>query len=137
MKKRGDWEQRFCSFIEEARTKDFKWGTWDCCIFSDSAIQAMTGESLIPKALKWNNEEEAKVAIKSYGGSTLLRAMMKATKAKKVKQVDVRHISRGDLVVFKEESQLVGMCVGFNIIAPTDDGLAFKENTLAIKAWRI
>ena len=97
----------------------------------------MTGDTVIPKSLKWNNEEEAKKAIKSYGGSTLLKAMIKACKAKKLKEVDLAYVRKGDLVVYKEESQLVGISTAYNIVSPTDDGLAFKDNDLAIKAWRI
>jgi hypothetical protein len=137
MKKLGNWEQNLADFLEESMSIPFEWGTWDCCIFSDSAIKAMTGKTVIPKELKWKNEGEAKKAIKSYGGSTLLKAMIKACKAKGLKTVDLAYVRKGDLVVYKEESQLVGISTGFNIVSPTDDGLAFKNNDLAIKAWRI
>ena len=137
MKKLGNWEQNLADFLDENANKPFEWGKWDCCKFSDSAIKAMTGDTVIPKSLKWNNEEEAKKAIKSYGVSTLLKAMIKACKAKKLKEVDLAYVRKGDLVVYKEESQLVGISTAYNIVSPTDDGLAFKDNDLAIKAWRI
>jgi hypothetical protein len=137
MKKLGNWEQNLAEFLDESMEAPFEWGKWDCCIFSDSAIKAMTGKTVIPKELKWKNEKEAKKAIKSYGGSTLLKAMIKACKAKKLKEVDVAYVRKGDLVVYKEESQLVGISTGYNIVSPSGDGLAFKNNDLAIKAWRI
>jgi hypothetical protein len=137
MKKLGNWEQNLADFLDDNANKSFEWGKWDCCKFSDSAIKAMTGKTVIPKSLKWNNEKEAKKAIKSYGGSTLLKAMIKACKAKKLKEVDLSYVRKGDLVVYKEQSQLVGISIGSNIVSPTDDGLAFKNNDLAIKAWRI
>ena len=137
MNKLGNWEQNLADFLEESANKPFEWGKWDCCKFSDSAIKAMTGKTVIPKSLKWSNEEEAKKAIKSYGGSTLLKAMIKACKAKKLKEVDLAYVKKGDLVVYKEESQLVGISIGYNIVSPSSDGLSFKNNDLAIKAWRI
>ena len=137
MIKLGNWEQNLSDFLDENADKPFEWGKWDCCKFSDSAIKAMTGETVIPKTLKWNNEVEAKKAIKSYGGSTLLKAMIKACKAKKLKEVDLAYVRKGDLVVYKEESQLVGISTGSSIVSPTSNGLAFKNNDLAIKAWRI
>ena len=137
MIKLGNWEQNLADFLDENADKPFEWGKWDCCKFSDSAIKAMTGETVIPKTLKWNNEVEAKKAIKSYGGSTLLKAMIKACKAKKLKEVDLAYVRKGDLVVYKEESQLVGISTGSSIVSPTSNGLAFKNNDLAIKAWRI
>ena len=84
MKKLGNWEQSLSDFLDESMETPFEWGTWDCCIFSDFAIKAMTGETVIPKSLKWNNEEEAKKAIKSYGGSTLLKAMLKEIDSKSI-----------------------------------------------------
>ena len=42
---------------------------------------------------------------------------------------------RGDLVVFKEESELVGISDGFNILAPSEDGIEFKSHDLILKGW--
>jgi hypothetical protein len=68
MKKLPDWQIEFDAFLEKHRNTPFEWGKWDCCKFSNALIKVMTGEDLIPKTLKWKDEESAMKAIKSYGG---------------------------------------------------------------------
>ena len=136
MKKKEDWIDIFFEFVRENKDKPFEWGKWDCCIFANSCIKAMTGQNLIPSTLKWKNEETAMKAIKDYG-KTLKGAVTKACKAKKLEEVKPAFITTGDLVVFKEESELVGISDGFNILSPSDDGIEFKSHDLIVKGWRI
>jgi len=136
MRKKADWQNIFIEFIEENRFKKFEWGKWDCCLFADACIKAMTGESVIPATLKWNNKETAQEAIVNYG-KTLNGALTKACKAKKIKQIKPIYVTTGDLVLFKEETELVGISDGFNILAPSDNGLNVKSHDLIKKVWRI
>mgnify|MGYP001208847668 CR=1 FL=1 len=136
MKKVIDWEIKFNSFIEKNKNKPFSWGTWDCCMFSNAVIKEITGEDLIPKSLKWNDEESAMKAIKKYN-KTLLKSIEKACKVKNVNEIDKAYITKGDLVVYKEESELVGISDGMNILTPTDDSVGVKNNVNILKVWRI
>jgi hypothetical protein len=65
MQKIVDWEIAFDSFINTNKNKSFEWGTWDCCLFSNALIKDITGEDLIPKTLKWKDEESAMKSIKN------------------------------------------------------------------------
>ena len=136
MKKILDWEIAFDSFIHDNRNKPFKWGLWDCCKFSNALIKEITGEDLIPKSLKWKDKESAMKAIKTYN-KTLLQSIEKACKAKGVNHIDKAYMTKGDLVVYKEESQLVGISDGMNILTPTDDCIGVKNNVDILKVWRI
>lgn len=136
MKKKEDWEMRFHDFIFENKDKPFAWGKWDCCIFANDCIKAMTGNNLIPKELKWKDEVTAIQSIKEYGG-TLLKSIEKACKEKKIKSIDKNYIGKGDLVVFKEETQLAGICDGFHVLGPSDDGISLKKDVNVLKVWRI
>ena len=136
MKKKEDWIDIFFEFIRENKDKPFEWGKWDCCIFANACIKSMTGQNLIPSTLKWKNEETAMKAIKE-NGKTLNGAVTKAYKAKKLQTIKPMFITTGDLVIFKEESELVGISDGFNILEPSDDGIEFKSHDLIIKGWRI
>ncbi len=136
MKKKADWQKHFNDFIEKNKNKEFVWGEWDCCLFADACIKKMTGESLIPKSLVWRNEKEALQTIKDYG-KNLLESVSKACKGKKLKTIKKAFVTTGDLVVFKEETQLVGISDGFKILAPSKDGLITKSHDLILKAWRI
>lgn len=136
MIKKADWSIEFDQFITKNRFKGFKWGSWDCCKFSNACIKAMTGEDLIPKELKWKNEAEAMKSIQEYG-KTLAKSIEKACKAKGVQKIDKAFMQKGDLVVYKEESELVGMSDGFKVLSPTDDMVIAKQNVDIISVWRI
>jgi|TARA_R110001592_G_scaffold279222_7_gene546643 hypothetical protein len=137
MKKLPDWEIKYREFATEHKDTPFLWGVWDCCMFSNALIKAMTGEDLIPKTLKWKDEKTAKKAIRDYG-KTILGSITKAAKSKKgIKPIDKAYMTKGDLVVFKQESQLVGICDGMSILSPSEDGIEVLQNDLAVKVWRI
>ena len=136
MKKIIDWEIKFNQFIDKHKNKPFAWGTWDCCKFSNSVIKEITGEDLIPKTLKWEDETSAMKAIKKYN-KTLLKSIEKACKSKNVNEIDKAYVTKGDLVVYKEESELVGVSDGMNILTPTDDCVGVKNNVNILKVWRI
>lgn len=136
MKKITNWEIFFDTFVHENRNKSFAWGTWDCCKFSNALIKTITGDDLIPKILKWKDEKSAMKSIKKYGG-TLLQSIEKACKEKGVNYIDKAYMTKGDLVVYKEESELVGICDGTNILTPTDDCIGVKNNLNILKVWRI
>ena len=134
--KKTDWQILFDEFIETNMFKGFEWGAWDCCKFSNACIKAITGEDLIPKELSWKNEKEAMKSIKEYGG-TLSKSIAKACKAKGVQKIDKAFMQKGDLVVYKEESELVGITDGCKVITPTDDRLACKQNVDILSVWRV
>ena len=75
-------------------------------------------------------------AIKKYN-KTLLKSTEKACKAKGVKEIEKAFVSKGDLVVYKEETELVGISDGLSVLTPTDDGIGVKNNVNVLKVWRI
>ena len=46
-------------------------------------------------------------------------------------------MTKGDLVVYKEVSELVGISDGMNILTPTDDCIGVQSNVDILKVWRI
>jgi len=135
MKKRLNWEAMFHDFVKN-NNFPFEWGKNDCCKFSNALIRQITGEDLIPKKLKWKDEESAMKAIKSYGGD-LETSIEKACNAKNVGEIDKAFMTCGDLVIYEQNgSFLVGMCNGFGILTPTDDGIGVVDCELAHRVWR-
>ncbi len=135
MKKLPNWGLMFDSFVEN-NNFPFEWGKNDCCKFSNALIKQITGEDLIPKELKWHDEESAMKAIASYGGD-IETSIEKACNEKGVGEIDKAFMTCGDLVVYEQNSSsLVGMCNGFGILTPTDDGINVVENSLALRVWR-
>lgn len=135
MKKLPNWEPMFHDFVKN-NNFPFEWGKNDCCKFSNALIKQITGEDLIPKKLKWKDEASAMKAIASYGGD-LEASIEKACNAKGVGEIDKAFMTCGDLVVYEQNgSSLVGMCNGFGILTPTDDGINVVDNSLALRVWR-
>ena len=125
----------FHDFVEN-NNFPFEWGKNDCCKFSNALIKQITGEDLIPKKLKWKDEASAMKAIASYGGD-LETSIEKACNSKSVGEIDKAFMTCGDLVVYEQNgSSLVGMCNGFGILTPTDDGINVVDNSLALRVWR-
>tara|TARA_B100000427_G_scaffold329803_1_gene347897 strand:- start:6972 stop:7385 length:414 start_codon:yes stop_codon:yes gene_type:complete len=135
MKKKDDWATTFHVFLEENKDRPFQWGKWDCCLFANAGIKAMTGEDLIPKSLKWKDEKTALVAINKYGGD-LQKSIAKACKAKKVPTIDKMFATTGDLVVFKEDNPLVGLHTGYGVVAPGEEGTTYKDVEI-LEVYRI
>jgi len=135
MKKLPNWESMFHLFIEN-NNFPFQWGVNDCCKFSNALIKQITGEDLIPKKLKWKDEASAMKAIASYGGD-LETSIEKACNEKGVGEINKAFMTCGDLVLYAQaDSYLVGMCNGFGILTPTDDGINVVANELAHRVWR-
>jgi len=135
VKKLPNWELMFHDFVKN-NNFPFEWGKNDCCKFSNALIKQITGEDLIPKKLKWKDEASAMKAIASYGGD-LETSIEKACNAKGVGEIDKAFMTCGDLVVYEQNgSFLVGMCNGFGILTPTDDGIAVLDCDLAHRVWR-
>ena len=135
MKKLDNWYMLFFEYAKEVKDIPFEWGKWDCCKFSDAFIKQITGKNLIPKDLKWKDETSAMEAIAKYG--TLNKALTKVCKDAGLLNIKPIMATTGDLVLYKEESELVGISDGYNILGPCDDGLGFKSHDLIVKAWRI
>tara|TARA_R100000734_G_C3319162_1_gene114478 strand:+ start:7067 stop:7480 length:414 start_codon:yes stop_codon:yes gene_type:complete len=135
MKKLPNWQAMFDSFVKH-NNFPFEWGRNDCCKFSNAVIKQITGQDLIPQQLKWHDEESALKAIKSYGGN-LENSIEKACNEKDVGEINKAFMTCGDLVLYSQNgSVLVGMCNGFGILTPTDDGIGVVDCDTAYRVWR-
>ena len=136
MKKYPDWEQRLHDFLTLNKDTKFSWGAWDCCIFVDSAIKAMTGSHIIPEFTAWGNKRAALVTIREYSGN-LTECVNKAALSAGMVEVPQNDVIKGDLVVYTSEgNDGAGIYDGYAIAAPSDEGLARKRKELISKAYR-
>ena len=137
MNKLPDWQIRLHAFLTENRDRQFGWGTWDCCIFANEAIKSISGVNVLPKELQWSNESEAMLAIQHYG-RTFANAIKLATRSAGLQVVDIQHVTAGDLCVYVNgNEELCGICDGFALLSPTDQGYEFSDTSTARLAWRV
>lgn len=133
--RKENWVGLFDEFVFKHKDKKFEWGKWDCCIFSNALIRHLTGGNVIPKTLKWTDKKSALESISEYGGD-LNGAIKKATK-NKLLPVNKNYIQKTDLIVYKQESQLVGIFDGFKILGPSDEGIIGNQYEKILSAYRI
>ena len=139
MKKLPDWEIEFDTFLSRKLKTSFSWGEWDCVMFTNGFIKAMTQEDLLPKEWKWKTEEEAMQCILKYGkGKGLASAIQNAIdKTSGIEEIDKQYIRKGDFGVYKEESQLACVFDGYYALGVDDDGIVVKSDVDVVRAWRI
>jgi len=136
MKKKPDWEQKLHDFLALNKDTKFSWGAWDCCVFVDSAIKAMTGSHVIPEFVEWGNKKAALQTIRKYSGN-LAGCVNKAALSAGMTEVLPSDAMKGDLVVYTSEgNDGAGIYDGYAIAAPSDEGLARKRKDLIVKAYR-
>ena len=144
MKKIIDWEIAFDNFIEKNRSRKFRWGSWDCILFSNACVKSYSGESLLPKEWRtWKNKSEAlESIIKLSKGKGLVAGIENAMKLTSGwKEVPESHLQKGDVVVYKEETELCGIYDGYACLSPTNykhgNNISVKHNCNIVKAWRL
>tara|TARA_R100000773_G_scaffold37674_1_gene32742 strand:+ start:226 stop:642 length:417 start_codon:yes stop_codon:yes gene_type:complete len=137
MKKKQDWQLHFNEFVEKNMYKKFEWGKWDCCIFSDACIKAITGNSLIPKELHWVDKETALMAITSYG-NTLKNSIRLACIKKNLTKINSNYLQKGDLVIIQGDGDAIcGIYDGSKTIGPSETGLCAISGNKVIEGWRV
>ena len=137
MRKQIDWQIKFDKFVEANMEKPFEWGKWDCCLFSDACIKAMTGQSLIPKELHWDDKESALETIRDYG-NTLKNSIKKASKRKDLEKVNLNYLQKGDLIVMEQDGNNVcGMFNGAKTLGVNKEGIVVLKDFKIIEALRI
>ena len=139
MKKLPDWEIEFDTFLSRKLKTPFAWGEWDCVMFTNGFIKAMTEEDLLPKQWKWKTEKEAMQSILKYGkGKGLSAAIQNAIdKTSGIEEIDKQYIRKGDFGVYKEESELAFVYDGYHALGVDDEGMVVKSDVDVVRAWRI
>lgn len=144
MKKKANWEELHFDFLLKYKDKKFAWGKWDCIKFVNAYLKAISGTDVLKGAKdlkKWNTESDAKRSIKDYG-KTLSGAIHRRVTEKGMVEIPKKNfgfISKGDLICFKEETELAGISDGHNILGPGEDGMRIKQISSCeiVRVWRI
>tara|TARA_Y100000114_G_scaffold77252_1_gene70953 strand:- start:565 stop:987 length:423 start_codon:yes stop_codon:yes gene_type:complete len=137
MIKLPDWQIHLHNYLRDNRDRDFKWGDWDCCVFADGAIHSISGVHVIPEELKWTNESDAMESIQKYG-RTFANAIKKAARASGLEPIDNAQITAGDLCVYMNDNEEVcGICDGYALVSPAEQGYAFNRCDTVRIAWRV
>ena len=129
MKRLEDWPSRLEAYLEAKRDIPFAWGTNDCCSFAAGAIEAMTGESL-PTAMR-GTEAEARELLQSWGGLITIVTKLFG------KPHPINFAHRGDLVLLRNDPDLLGIFTSSGVAAPGELGMLLLPRSAARVCWRV
>ncbi len=118
--RREDWTRQLANYLEGVRESKFVWGSFDCCLFVCSAIEAMTGVDP-GKSLRgqYSTEDGAiELMLKEYGTCSLETLVESICKEMGYPETPPLSAQRGDVVLVNAPipSSSFRTCLG--IIAP-------------------
>lgn len=134
--RREDWPQRLDRVINEARTRRFGYGSFDCAILAAAAVDAMTGSNLEQRVASLYADGRSAVSyLRQFSGfcdavSWELERL----------PVAVRGARRGDIVLYVQIDKhgSLGVCLGELCAIPAKpQGLDFRPVVEGRCAWRI
>ncbi|GAM00571.1 DUF6950 family protein [Sphingomonas parapaucimobilis] len=127
MYRKPDWEARLAAYLEPLRLRPFgPWGTYDCCVFTDGGIVAMTDTSLMGEFVgRYSTPIGAARVLKRYGAGTL-----EATIDRKLEPIPAALAQRGDVVM---SHGLLGICWTDFMFAVGSEGE--REGLIRIERW--
>lgn len=127
-----DWQLRLEAFARERLAMPFQWGRNDCALFAADAVQAMTGERLLPNMRGYSDVRGALRLIDGAGG---LRSIACYALGGFVLPA---YASVGDVVLVKfGKREALGICNGGTVIGPGPTGMVAIGMDAAVAAWKV
>jgi hypothetical protein len=97
--RKENWDVEFNKYINTLNTKEYKYGSYDCCIFAADAVKAITGIDYMEEFRgKYNSVEEGNEALKTIGKGSLYRTL----RAKFGKPVRGCYGRKGDVAFYDD-----------------------------------
>jgi len=131
-----NWIPRFQDVLEAAEGRSFSWGTWDCTHFANACVEALTGQSLLPKTSPYSTAREALSALNEAGYKDMLDALDALLGSRK----PVLMARRGDIVA-TNDSAIFALGVvdlsGENVVFLAESGLSKHPISFAAHAWSV
>ena len=133
--RRPDWIVRSAEVIDEAQSRKFAWGTWDCCQFAARMVAAVTGcdpRDLFPT---YGSEAEAQAIIATHAG-------MQAFVAHALREFGQPALPcsamPADIVLADFGRGLQpAVCTGVMCCAPGSRGLIHRRTLSGVAAWNL
>lgn len=119
-----DWENLLNDYITSNRDRKFRYGRFDCVIFSMGAVKAITGVDHT-EGLKWSNKSEAQAILDEKPLADRLAEIFE--------EVPPMFARRGDVAMF---DGACGVVVGRYALFCGDQWRAIPLNELE-KAYRV
>jgi hypothetical protein len=137
-----NWQTRLSEYLSANRDTSFRYGEHDCCLFSCSAIQMMTGTDLAEWFRgKYSTRKQALELIKERTGHTGVGAIAQYAAAEfGMSSVSVSLAQRGDMVlVGKGPNAILGIVSlsGADVMCLNKHGIVRVALEHVTAAWRV
>ena len=128
------WLQALDAVISAAQRRPFEWGVHDCCTIAPACRQARTGTDPLA-GLAWESQRAALQVLKDERG---LRA---AVTRRLGEPVGAMLAAPGDIVMAVDplddsSREILAVCVGHYLVAPSIGGLASLPLECGVCAWK-
>jgi hypothetical protein len=131
-----DWQERLSRFFAIHRTRPFRYGDWDCCIFAADAIQQISGVDIAAEFRgKYGSRREAYDLIRSVR----LVAERVAT-IHGMQQVPITYARRGDMALIpraRDYSLGIVSLTGKEIVVLRSRTLMTLPLSYGLVAWHV
>jgi hypothetical protein len=133
--RRNDWPERLAEEVARAQDQPYVLGTWDCLRFSCACIESMTGVDYWPRFAGYSTRREALRTILLIA-PTLGDAV---TLVLGVPPQPPAFAGRGDVMLYNDGEDHLGICIGATVAVLGADHLAFvpRADPRLLHAWRI
>ncbi|MBB3639790.1 DUF6950 family protein [Variovorax atrisoli] len=127
-----NWQERFSDFGKARASMPFAWGSNDCCTFAAAAVEAITGKNPMSSVASYTTEIAAMRLVVAAAG---LRALACEYLGSSVSPLMA---GVGDVVLVENEGrEMLAVCNGANVMAPSKLGMVALDMSAAKAAWRI
>jgi len=146
MTRAHDWPSKLEKFVSENRTRSFQWGTWDCCLWVASAIEAITGMDVAApyRGQYADANGAARICVEACGKADLASMAAYVASQNQMPEIPVLRAQRGDMLLLKDPANPGSQCLGmvaFNghqaIVVGSSGMLPVDIAAHAVRAWRV
>jgi hypothetical protein len=141
LSRKPNWQTELHSFLQSRRSAEFRYGSFDCCLFACDAILAMTHVDIAaPFRGQYGSRSEAYRAIEAYAGRASVEAVTERVISENgMPEVTPLKARRGDLVLLRRPKDFSLAIVGLDgaILAAGARGFERVPSCFAVRAWRV
>lgn len=136
MTRREDWESRLYAVVESVKDRPYQLGVHDCLRFACDAIESMTGVDYWPQFAGLYGDHRAAMRLIRKHGRTFADAVSGVLGRQ---PQPVLLSQRGDLLLYRDTQDHLGVCLGATVAVLGPSGLAQVPITHAgLRAsWRV
>ncbi len=139
------WEHRLADFVDEARSRPFQWGEFDCCLMPCDGVLAITGVDPAAKLRgRYRTLRGAQAALIRFARGGLVEAAEKIAADLAAPEVDLSFARRGDICLLTDPElvetgfdAMLAICLGREVGIAQAGGLRLLPLARAARAWEV